>query len=310
MTDINLQVLELIKQNKSLKEISSTLDLTEKQLFIRIKQLINYGYNMDSTYYYDADISYNIIKGISQKTDKPISIEMPSKVNTFKCLVISDLHIGEENSDIKLADKVYEYAAKKGINIIINCGDIIEGDYTSEKKVISEFVDQIDYFLEKYPYDKNINNFILLGNHDRHSLTNNGFDLATCIKNSRYDMIPVGYGNGNIKVKNDNILLYHKLHEGFKPKIEQGNKLLLSGHGHMMKTKVRDILWLGVPTLSYKSNDKTKRILPGFIELDINLEHDKFEYIEAKHLVLAPDIIEMGETRCRVKNLFKENKRT
>lgn len=310
MTDTNLKVLELIKQNKSLKEISSILNLSEKQLFIRIKQLINYGYNMEANYHYDADISYNIIKGISQKIDKPISIEMPSKINTFKCLVISDLHIGERNSDIKLIDAVYNYAAQKGINIIINCGDIIEGDYTSVKTTIDDFHGQIEYFLKKHPYDKNINNFILFGNHDRHSLTSDGFDLATCIKNSRYDMIPVGYGNGNIKVKNDNILLYHKLHEGFKPKIEQGNKLLLSGHGHMMKTKVRDILWLGVPTLSYKSNDQTKRILPGFIELDISLEHDKFEYIEAKHLVLAPDIIEMSETRCRVKNLFKENKRT
>lgn len=308
MTDIDLKVLELINQNKSLKEIANILSITEKQLFVRIKQLINYGYNMDATYYYNSDINYNIVKNINTH-NKKISIEMPKKINTFKCLVISDLHIGEKNADIKLADMVYEYATKNGINIIINCGDIIEGDYTSDKKTITSFNDQIEYFLKKYPYDKNINNFILLGNHDKHSLISDGFDLARCIKNSRYDMIPVGYGNGNIKVKNDNILLYHKLYDGFKPIIEPGNKLLLSGHGHMMKTKVRDILWLGVPTLSYKSNDKTKKILPGFVELNISLEHDKFEYIEAKHLVLAPDIIEMSETRCRVKNLFKENKR-
>lgn len=309
MTEMNLKVLQLLYQNKSLKEISSILNLTENQLFMRIKQLINYGYNFDTTYHYNSDISYTIIKGFSADNNKQISIEMPNKINTFKCLVISDLHIGEVNADIKLADIVYEYAIKNGINIIINCGDIIEGDYTSHKKVIPNFHDQIEYFLDKYPYDKNINNFILLGNHDRHSLTNDGFDIARCIANSRYDMIPIGYGNGSIRIKNDKILLYHKLYKDFKPKIEPGNKLLLSGHGHMMKTKVRDILWLGVPTLSYKSNDDTKKVLPGFIELDISLEHDKFEYIEAKHLVLAPDIIEMGETRCRVKNLFKENKR-
>ena len=97
MTDINLQVLELIKQNKSLKEISSTLDLTEKQLFIRIKQLINYGYNMDSTYYYDADISYNIIKGISQKTDKPIIFNFHGYPHLIHQLVYNrtneDLHV-------------------------------------------------------------------------------------------------------------------------------------------------------------------------------------------------------------------------
>ena len=42
MTEINLKVLQLINENKSLKEIASTLNLTEKQLFVRIKQIINY----------------------------------------------------------------------------------------------------------------------------------------------------------------------------------------------------------------------------------------------------------------------------
>lgn len=308
MTDINLKVLQLINQKKSLKEIASILNMTEKQLIIRIKQLINYGYNIDTTYHYNSDIYYNIIKD-NMLNNKKFGIEMPDSVNTFKCLVISDLHIGSQSADIKLVDKVYEYAVKNGINIIINCGDIIEGDYTTYKKVIPDFHGQMEYFLDKYPYDKNVINIMLLGNHDRHSLTNNGFDMARCIGNSRYDMIPIGYGNGSIRIKNDKILLYHKLYKDFKPKIEPGNKLLLSGHGHMMKTKVRDILWIGAPALSYKSNDNTKSILPGFIEMDISLEHDKFEYIEAKHLVIAPQIIEMSETRCRVKNLFKENRR-
>jgi len=308
MTEMNSKVLQLLYQNKSLKEISSILNLTENQLFIRIKQLINYGYNIAATYHYNSDIYYNVKKDNMLK-NKKFSLEMPNDVNTFKCLVISDLHIGLESADIKLADKVYNYAIKNGINIIIICGDIIEGDYTTYKKVISDFYGQIVYFLDKYPYDRNITNIILLGNHDRHSLINDGFDIAKCISNSRYDLVPIGYGNGKIRIKNDNLLLYHKLYKDFKPVIEPGNKILLSGHGHMMKTKVRDILWLGAPALSYKSNDNTKAILPGFIELDITLEHDKFEYIESKHLVLAPDVIEMSETRCRVKNLFKENKR-
>ena len=42
------------------------------------------------------------------------------------------------DSDIKLIDLVYEYATKNGINIILNCGDVIEGDYTSEEKCIKK----------------------------------------------------------------------------------------------------------------------------------------------------------------------------
>ena len=66
---------------------------------------------------------------------------------------------------------------------------------------------QIEYFIKKYPYDKSINNFMIFGNHDYHSLHFDGFDISKTIKNSRYDIIPIGFGQGNVNVKNDNIIL-------------------------------------------------------------------------------------------------------
>ena len=231
---------------------------------------------------------------------------MSKKDNLFRCLVVSDMHIGSVDGDIKLMNYVYEYAVKNNINVILNSGDTIEGDYTSTPTSIHNIHSQLEHLLTKYPYDKNINNYMILGNHDYHSLHSDSFDISKVIKNSRYDLIPIGAGQGNVNVRNDEIILFHKLYDGFKPDLKSGNKIVLSGHSHMMKTKLRDIFWLGIPTLSYKSNDKTKDVIPGFIDLNIDMEKDKFEYIEAKHLIITPKVIGVSEVRGKVKNLFRK----
>lgn len=306
MTEINFQVLDLINQNKSLKEIAKNLNITEKQLYIRIKQIINSGYNLEPNYSFNSDVYYSLKKSQFYPKNNRININVPKNINTFRCLVISDLHIGSLDADIKLINMVYDYASKNGINIILNCGDTIESDYTTSKKSINDVYSQVNYFIKKYPYDKNISNFLILGNHDVHSLNFDGFDISKTIKNSRYDIVPIGYGQGNVHIKNDSIILFHQLHDGFKPQIN-GEKIVLSGHSHMMKTKLRDIFWISIPTLSYKSNDKTKDVVPGFIDFSIDIENNRFERAVAKHLIITPKIIQVSEVRGKVKTLFKDN---
>ena len=308
MTDTNEKVINLINQNKNIKEIAKILNITEKQLFIRIKQLIQKGYSLEPSYSYNSDIHYTLKKEIKYSDRNRISIKMPNDKNNFRCLVISDLHIGSVGSDIKLVNSVYDYAAKNNINIILSCGDIIEGDYTSHPKNIKDVYSQIECFIKKYPYDKNIKNFVILGNHDYHSLIQNGFDASNSIKNSRYDIIPIGYGQGNVNIKNDSIILFHKLKDGFKP-IINGEKIVLSGHSHMMKTKLRDIFWIGIPTLSYKSNDKTKDVIPGFVDLSVDIEKDRFAYAEAKHMIITSKVVQVSEVRGKVKTLFNDTRR-
>lgn len=305
MNNINKKIIDLINKNKNMREISQILNISEKQLYIRIKQIINYGYVMEPSYSYNSDIYYNFKRESEIDTRNRVSLKMSKDNNLFRCIVISDLHIGSSDSDIRLLNIVYEYAIKNGINVILNCGDTIEGDYTSESKIIKDIYSQLDYLISKHPYDRSINNYMIFGNHDHHSLYFDGLDISKTIHGSRYDIIPVGFGQGYIDIKKDSIILFHQIYKDFKP-IIKSEKVLLSGHGHLMKTKLRDIFWLGVPTLSYKSNDKTKDVIPGFIDLNINLSNDRFEYFEAKHMIINPKVVQVSETRGSVKTLFKE----
>lgn len=302
MTDTNIKIIDLIKENKTLREMCKILSISEKQLYVRLKQIINYGYQIDTKYYYGGDIKYEFLKEQNIENDK-IKIYMSSANKTFRSIVISDLHIGNINSDIKLLYKVYEYASKNGIRTILNCGDNVEGDYTTDSKTLKDIYSQIDAFIKKYPYDKNIINYVILGNHDHHSLISEGLDLAKKIKKSRYDIVPIGHGIGTIELKLDNIIMMHKLHEKFNPTKTDDANLILTGHGHMMKTKAYEKLNICVPSLSYVSPDKTKEVIPGFIDLKIDFEKGKMEFIEAKHMIFTPNICQVSESRCRVKKI-------
>lgn len=304
MLDINKTIINLLNQNKNMREISSILNISEKQLYIRIKQIIDYGYILTPSYSYDADIYYKIEKELKPVKNE-IKIGMPSSNREFRIIVISDLHKGNIDSDIKLSNIVYEYASKNGINIILFCGDMLENVYSSDKKSINNIYKQTETFVKKYPYDKNIINIGILGNHEYHSLTHDGLDIAKHISRSRYDIIPIGYGKGIVKIRDDSLYLKHKLENGQLPDEDEINsKIVLSGHGHMMKTKFNDRLYLCVPTLSYVSPDKTKEVTPGFIDMTLYLEKNKFEFVEAHHMIITDKIQEISRSTCKIEKLF------
>lgn len=306
MTEMNLKVLDLINENKSLKEIASILKMSEKQLYIRIRQLISYGYFIEPIYTYDSDIYYKInTKNISKEKNNNITLQTPVELKELRCIAVSDLHIGNTNADINLLKRVYDYAIKNDIHIIFNCGDLIEGIHSCDKRNIKNIHDQIEYVIDKYPYDSRISNYMIFGNHDYHAFHHLGLDVSEKIKNSRHDIISLGFGQGIVNIKKEKILLQHELCAVDLPNNNDNIKLALVGHGHMMKTKIYDNLLLCLPSLSKVCPDKTKENIPSFVDLELHFARDNFEFIRAKQMLVEPNIVPISESRCRMKVLSK-----
>lgn len=303
MSELNKIILDMIRCRKTIKEISQSLLMSEKQIYMRIKQIINYGYKLNPTYYYSSDILYSLDDATQENG---VRIKMPRDSN-FRCIAISDIHIGNVNSNIYYLKMVYEYASKNNISVILNCGDLIEGVISNSKRNIDDLYEQIETLIKKYPYDKNINNFVIFGNHDFHSLYYNKLDMSKRISNARYDMIPIGYGKGIVNLKSDSILLEHDLSIVENPNIGQNCKISLIGHGHMMKTKYYDKLYISVPTLSNVSPDRTIDVIPGFLDLEIQFEKIYFKNIKIKHMIIDnKKIYQASEDKCIVKELVKK----
>lgn len=305
MTDKNKQILELIKKDKSSAYIASELGISEKQVWMRLRQIVSSGYQIQNRYYSDASIKYSIKKDETIDTDTDIRICVPSGSKELRVIAISDTHIGNKGSDIDLIKRVYEYASNNDINIILNCGDLIEGDYTSDRKFIDNVEDQVNYLIKYYPYDKNILNFAIVGNHDYHSLHYSGFDVIKRINTVRQDIVPTGYGLGTINIKADKLILKHELQSKNLPDIPEDANVVLVGHGHMMKTKLYEKLFICIPSLSHVSPDKTRENVPGFVDMKLSFDKKRVDYLELKHLILTPKVLEVSESRCKVKQLLK-----
>jgi len=293
---IEQQVFELIKQDKSIKEIKNILNITDFQILESLKKIKEQGYKTYPEIFLDGDVLYHINKTLNQNK---IELNINEK-QIITILAISDIHFGSNYERIDLLDKVYEYAIKNDINIILNLGDLIHG---RESKISIQ--EQLEKVIKEYPYDKNIKNIILLGNHDFHSLHYDGYDIGIYLFNERTDFINAGYGTGYIDVINDRIGLFHDLSVVKNPSKEIDTILDLHGHSHYYKITTGSVLKVNVPSLSDLSFSD-KKTVPGFLKIELIIDNNRIEKINIKNKVFFDSIITIGELKYSVPVLKKK----
>ena len=113
-------ILERIKENISLQEITKELNIPYQELFSCLKKIILSGYDFDKQYFSNGDIIYNLKKDNDLRliNDK-VNINMKKEEKEFRAVFVSDFHIGHINDRIDLLYDVYNYAINRQINIII-----------------------------------------------------------------------------------------------------------------------------------------------------------------------------------------------
>lgn len=280
MSDILVNLLNLINKEYSINEISETLNLTNKELYYYLTILKNKGFEFKRKYYYTGDIVYLPCNTVNeQDKQNSVNIYTSEEDKEFKALLISDLHLCNNLERINYLDIIFNYCRKENINIIICGGDFIDGLLTgSGKKKINSGIEQIEYAIKKYPFDKNILTFTILGNHDISILEKTGQDLSKALNNYRHDIIPIGYGKGVINVKSDSIILRHKLTSSYKvpnPEIIPP-ALVIQGHSHGTKIKMThtDLCMITIPTCS---DIMTQEFVPGAIKMTLYFNKGIFE---------------------------------
>ena len=265
MTEMNQRILDMIAKNASVNEICSVTGLSNKQLFYRLNMFKVKGFDFSRKYYEDGEITYKLNKGF--KEDHDISLITSPKTSEIKIAFLSDLHLSNEHERLDLLNEVYNFCANENIHVIINGGDLIDGLIGPDKKKHSTYEKQIDYAIKNHPFDKNILNFICLGNHDHKALEITGQNLETALLNRRHDIVPLGYGYGKLNIKNDEIVVRHP--KTPTTKMEPTTRgLIVTGHSHRSQSSViGNIINIGLPSLSslenYTPNESFS--LPGFI---------------------------------------------
>lgn len=293
-SDLKSQLIDLIKLKKSNEEICDTLEISKDELYKLLLDLKNNGIIINRNYYSDGSIQYKLVHCISDlkkvnTSDQSRAIITDSKENEIKVLVISDLHFGNKYERLDLVNRAFNYCKKKGINIILSGGDLIDGKFSKSEQIIANIYDQVEYFIKNYPSDKNIITFGVLGNHDFSVLTSDSICLKELCNNLRHDVVIVGYNNALVNIKNDSILLYHYINSGSM--FQTNAPLILQGHLHKYTTLQKDsVLNVTLPALS-----DINQSLPTALELTLNFKKGYMDDVVIKQIYFGDKDIVLGE---------------
>lgn len=237
MTELEINILNCIKKKMTCNEIITLYHLTHEELWQILLSLKERGFSILRKYYYDGNIVYGFNKDLEGKNKKFSNrVIMGQKDSTFTALLVSDTHLGGENESLDKLEAVYNFCIANGINIIIHCGDFIDSFVNGKGSIpnyMYEQARQIERAIESYPYDKNILNFICLGNHDANALQKGNLNLAVALENRRHDIVPIGWNAGALEIKGDHILVGHKVNKKFP--YEANSSIVLLGHKHYLE---------------------------------------------------------------------------
>lgn len=312
---LTLNIIDLINIGKTNTEICEKLNIDYKTLYFELKKVKNYKRNYDREYYYDGKIIGKGNKKTGFSMGNTLNI---GNINTLKFLVISDLHYGNSLENVEAVNRAFNYAKGRGINIILACGDFIDGAFSKGKQIVERYFKQFEHFAIDYPYDKDIITFGVGGNHDYSVKFTDDFDFIKFCNMYRDDVIIEDYCNSVLKLGNDSIQMYHEI-KGFH-KMLSSSSIILIGHTHKFAVNYissKNYLNIFVPSLS-----NLVQTVPEALELDLNLDNGMIVNANVKEICFGNrDIIlsekdysfvnnnrgEQIKTSSKIKELEKRN---
>ncbi len=274
-------IIDCIKSGISLNKLASVTGKSELEVGYIIKELRDKGFCIDSFYNGKGIITYSIDKEVS---NSELSIDVID--NELRAVIISDLHIGYGNNDgLNCIKDIYEYAIKNDIHIIFILGDLINGINSKTIDTYSTISEQVGSFMEKYPYQSDILNFILLGNHDYSALDECGYDITRTLER-RSDVINLGYGIGRVNLQKSVIGFKHDLVVTKPPEKLTECAMIFKGHHHRCEVFSNNII---VPALLNETF--IQGILStGFLDATFSFDNELLDNLRIKHLNFIPGI--------------------
>ena len=273
---LTTNIINLINLGKTNREICEKLNIDYKTLYFEVK---NFKRNYDREYFYDGKI-------VSKGNTLNIGYN-----NTLRFLVISDLHYGNSLENVEAVNRAFNYAKKRDINIILACGDFIDGAFSKGKQIIERYFKQFEHFALDYPYDKDIITFGVGGNHDYSVKFTDEFDFIKFCSMYRDDIIINNYANSFLNIGKETIQMCHEIN-GFH-KIISSSKIILNGHIHKYDIKqVKDnhSLNIYIPTIS-----NLIQTVPEALEIELSLNNEIIENINIKEICFGNTDIILSE---------------
>lgn len=305
LSDKTKLLLNLIIEKKSANEIANILGISNRQLYNYLTVLKNKGFFFERKFYSNGVLNYNPVDGLgyfnSYYNNKHLPIFTEHSETSFRVLVTSDLHFGNSLERLDLVNRLYEYAVNNDIHNIFCTGDFLDGTYSKGAQLMDSY-EQINHFIKDYPFDKNINTFGVMGDHDHSILYKDNINMSEAINNYRHDIYLVTANNLLLNLKNDKVSLHHHMKNGTY--LTEGSSIHFFGHLHKycVQNNTDNTFSVLVPTLSDINTD-----FPTALDVVFKFDKGKISEVNIKQVYFGYKDIVVGETTYNIKNNIFEN---
>ena len=293
------QLLEYIKKEKNISQVTEELDLTPFEVLGLVRDLIESGFNIIVKEYDDGFHLLNQGDPINQR-DSHYNIE-PDKNNEFKFVAISDVRLGSKSQQLGILNDIYRKAKDMGIHNVILCGNISAGlkpMTDTESNFIEGTQAQIDYIVKNYPKVEGIKTYFISGKLDDKHLTQNNINIGQRIADQRPDMVYLGEDSCDIDIDRVRIqVMNSKLSKTYTASYrtqqtidacrseDKPDVLLYGGLLQMEKYNYRDVHCISTPSVcatdkEMKSKRYSNTIGAWYVTLKLN-EYGALEKLTA-----------------------------
>lgn len=326
--DTNLEYVNKIyrymKNNLSIEDFMKKFHMNYNELQGILELCRIYGKQIDiveknGTLVFEKTIIRNIT---STKPD----LDTKNLIHTEICAV-SDTHFGNIHQQLHLLNKIYQEAYNRGIDTVLHCGDVVDGNYPNRpeqprQQFLHGFDEQAGYVVDMYPKVEGITTKYILGSHDETHYKNGQATINAWVSRCRKDMVYLGQDNGSIDINGVKIFMDHPgggsaqavsykpqkrieiLESDYKPKI------LLIGHYHKSYAFVyRNVRGIEVPCFCDKTQFQQKQGLSNVVgAYFLNIYSDtkgNIQYFEPEEVLFRPNDMweEAGKDKNKVKQL-------
>lgn len=119
--------------------------------------------------------------------------------------VVGDTHIGSKYFDQEALDMFYQHAADRGVDFMLQVGDIVEGQYSKRAGHVYEldaigYDQQLQAVIDLYPEIEGVKTLFITGNHDETFIKDGGANIGDAIAKYRPDMDYLGHREADLLV--------------------------------------------------------------------------------------------------------------
>ena len=212
--------------------LDKNFEKIDSSLIEEICNAFEIDYNFDSLRKKYPNIEYNVLYSIlfsrGKYTRELYNSLFQYTINNDKVLIISDTHYGSVFENMSYTYDAFDFAIANGIHIVLHGGDVLEANVNPQ--IGFDSIRQATHFVERYPSDKSIINYALLGNHDLQAAKEDKEVME--ILSSRDDINLLGFKKAYFKWCQSIISLQHEIEEYklFLP--TSAEYLCFRGHSH------------------------------------------------------------------------------